>query len=294
MIIASGRAAAAFSILSTNGETIAAALADIADGQPDTNARFTWGTGTQTTASTFRLRADWTIGQAPGVFLLSNLSLPPGTRIDCFLRRVGDAPGSYTYQPAAWISSTRVFAHPRGGGRSALFWFKPGATAILGVEFRIFNDVNGAASIAAGTAFTIGEAVAPLQTTEIDVGPDVAWPWIDPTTTKINWNEAPRPTPGSPYRQLTFKLPADRQLRYYGDPADPNALDYEELLSWIDRGQMAVYIPRYLDESAAFSSYMAHRTALIGMATKLPNITHASGPNFTSDACTVLEAPIPV
>jgi len=293
MIIASGRTAAAWSLLNTSGETIVAGLPSLADGQPDTVTRFTWGTGAQTTSSMFRLRGDWTAAVAPGVFMLSNISLPPGTRIECWLRRVGDPAGTYPYEPAAWVSSTRIFAHPRGGGRNAVFWFKPGATAVIGVEFRIFNDVNGAATIPASTLFILGEAVAPLRTTEIDVGPDVAWPWLDPTTTKINWNDAPRPTPGSPYRQLTFKLPADRQLHYYGDPNDATTLDYEALLSWIDRGQMAVYIPRYLDESAGFSSYMLHRTALIGMATKLPNVSHASGPNFQSDMCTVMEAPIP-
>jgi hypothetical protein len=39
---------------------------------------------------------------------------------------------------------------------------------------------------------------------------------------------------------------------------------------------------------------MLHRTALIGMATKLLAATHVSGPNFTSDACTVMEVPIQV
>jgi len=293
MIIASGRTAATWTILNTNGETVVAGLSDIADGQPDTVARFTWGTGAQVLTSTFRLRGEWTPPVAPGIFMLSNISLPAGTRIECWLRRVGDPGGTYPFQPPAWILSQRVVAHPRGG-RTAIFWFKPGATAVIGVEFRIFNDVAGVVAIPASTAFTLGEAVAPLQTTEIDVPPDISQPWIDPTTTKINWNEAPRPTPGSPYRQLSFKLPADRQLRYFGDPNNAAALDYDELLSWIDRGQTAVYIPHYLDESAAFSSYLLHRTAMIGMATKLPAPTRASGPNFTSDACTVLELPIPV
>ncbi|MEP7043325.1 MAG: hypothetical protein ABI843_09690 [Dokdonella sp.] len=294
MIIASGRAAATWTILNTNGETIVSGLSSIADGKPDTLARFKWGTNAQNLLSTFRLRGEWTPPIVPGWFGLSNIGLPAGTRVECWLRRPGDPGGTYPYQPAAWLNNQRVVAHPRGG-RTVWFWFKPGATAVLGVEFRIFNDVDNVVAIPPATQFDLGEAVSPLLTTEIDVESDWQQYWIDPTTSKIEWTQSPSPTPGSPYRQLTFRLPADDDTVFYGDPASPSAIDYDELLSLIDRGQTAVYVPWYLDGSGNISSYLAHRTAMLGVTTKLPTVSHFDGPLFqSSDAVTVIEAPIPV
>ena len=96
------------------------------------------------------------------------------------------------------------------------------------------------------------------------------------------------------YRQLTCKLPADVQERYFGDASNPTGLDYEKVFAKLDRGHAGVYIPRYLDESGAFSPQLLHRTAFIGVATKLPKAQHKAGAYFDSSAITTVEAPIPV
>jgi hypothetical protein len=281
-----------WTVYGTPGALMVSSPANLSDGRPDTLARLQWMTGTQTTASVLHLRGDWTSGAiVPRIAGLSNLSLPVGTLIGVSFRRSTDAVGTYPYTPAMQATTQRVFQGPRGE-QTAWLIVNPGATAIVGVDIAIFNDVDGTASIPASSQFTLGEA--PITAgTEIDI--DTTWDMttIDPTTVAFSWSRQPYSVPGCPYRQLTVKTPMDVQTAYFGDIATPTVVDYEELMAKLDRGQSCVYIPRYLDAAGAFSVQLLHRTAIIGVATMLPKATHKAGPYFDSTPITVVEAPIP-
>jgi hypothetical protein len=139
----------------------------------------------------------------------------------------------------------------------------------------------------------LGEVVL-YEAEEIVIDKDWTDEWIDPTTSEFSWSRQPYVPPGTPYRVLNFSLPLRHQKKYFGDPAALGDLDYEELLAKIDRGQRCVYVTRWQNPDGTFSGQLLHRTARIGLATKLPKINHRAGPNFDSTAVTVVESPIPV
>lgn len=262
------------------------------DGRPDTVGAFTWLTGAQTTSSTFRLRYDWTTPIVPRIVGFSNISLPVGTKVQVAFRRTADTAGTYPYAGAMLASSQRIFAGPHGQ-RSCWLLGQTGMAAIKGVEFQIINDVNGAASIAAAAPFTIGEVF-------IGAGDDLpvakGWSpkWSDPPP--VNASGSRQGYPGyiePPYRTLTAKLPTKRQEAFFGDPAALASTDIEELFAKIDRNQVALYVPRYLDANLAFSAQMLHRTALLGVAQKLPEFDHIAGTWFNGGTLQVVEYPIP-
>ena len=56
---------------------------------------------------------------------------------------------------------------------------------------------------------------------------------------------------------------------------------------------MALYVPRPRGAPGAFSPQLLHRTAILGITTKLPKVSRKSGQYFDSTPITVVEAPIP-
>ncbi len=272
MIIGHSRPTAATWTVSGTG---AAILADQFDaGRPDMLSRLRWLSGTQTTASVLRLRADWTTAIVPGLLHLAGGGLPVGTKIEVAWRRAGDAAGTYPYLPAAWANPQRVVAGIRGE-RLCTILVKPGATPAVGCEVRIYNDVSGSPAIPASAEILLG-AVIPCAATEVDIDADWSIDLVDPT--------ADNPT-ALPYRSLSFAWAADDQETILGTRA--------QLLARIDRQRRSVYIPRHLDAAGQFDVLMTHRTALIGMLGKPPGARHATGPYFTSSVGNVTEVPVP-
>lgn len=277
MIIGHSRPAGITWSVSGTGAAIVSPTDQLTDDRPDTLTAFTWLTGTQNTSSVLRLRGDWTSGAIiPQLAGLSNISLPVGTKIQVAFRRASDPAGTYPYAPTMYNATQRIVGGPRGEKTA---WLVPSdvATPVVGVEFQIYNDVNGVASIVAGQQFWIGEAVVcpvidfcPAQKPSIEI--------IDPTTFK--------PTiPGIPFRRLNFAIRTDDQSKYIGD--------YARLIAKIDRGQSAVYVLRWKNPDDTFSADLLHAHAFIGKATKLPSAQHESGALFSSGVCTVDEDPIP-
>jgi hypothetical protein len=293
-VAASGPGGTGQAIISPVG---AAGTNNLFDGRPDTTCRFQWPTGaSQTTSTIMRIRADWTATQiAPLLSWISNISLPVGTKITLALRRASDTLGTYPYTTfTAYNNGQRIVGNPRGERVCGIFLPLGGSVGtILGAEWQISNDVNGSASIAPGTLFNIGElAIAPGA--DLDIAAGWSLRTIDPTINDTDANENPIPEPGVPYRQFAFSLPVDEQKIYFGDPSNPTATDYEELFAFLDRGQYAIYAPRFLDDVGAFDAQAAHRFTFIGRATSLPSWDQASGKFWQNrTGATVREAPIP-
>ncbi len=279
--------------VSGTGAALVSAPENLDDGAPDTLTAFTFNTGAQTHGDHLPLarRLDVRSDRARiGGF--SNLLLPPGTKLQMAFRRPGDAAATYPYVPAMENNGQRIVLGDMGERRVWIL-VKTGAVPVIGVEYQIINDVNGVASLPPGLPFQGGEAVITAGT---DMPIDKEWgdDPIDPTVVNYSPNRQPYPDPGTPYRQLDFKMPLARMKQVYGDPADASALDYKALFAKMNRGQTCVYVTRYLDEAGVFSAQLLHDTAMLGIATKLPKLNHKAGPLFVSDSGTIIESPIPV
>ncbi|MBA8886168.1 hypothetical protein FHW12_000359 [Dokdonella fugitiva] len=280
-----------WSVNTANGAAIVSDTAQLGDGRPDTLTSFTWITGTQNTSSIFRLRYDWSTAIVPGLVGLMGMSLPAGTKVSVAFRRPSDTAGTYPYSPSMAAASQRAIAGIHGG-RNAWLRVNTGASAVSGCEIQIWNDVNGVAAIAAAAPFTTGEAVI-AQAAEVQVA--AGW--------TLTWGDPPQPNMSSsgqgysayvppPRRTFSFRFPVDDQNAYFGNTS-ASALDYEQVIALMDRAQPCVYVPRYLDDSGAFSAQLMHRTAIIGVATKVPQLGQKSGPYFDGGGGVVLEYPVP-
>ncbi|MBN8714154.1 MAG: hypothetical protein J0H50_09270 [Xanthomonadales bacterium] len=176
----------------------------LTNGRPAAAARLQWLSGTQTTASVLTLRGTWTTACAPRVVALLGLTLPVGTLITLAFRRPADA--DYTY--LADLPSQRVVQLP-DGSRCAWFALDAGLDPVIGVEYRIHNDVNGSASIAAGSAIDIGEAwVGP--TFEVCLRRSMQDHVIDPTAKRRSYGSQTFASQRLPYRSIQLELVPQR------------------------------------------------------------------------------------
>jgi hypothetical protein len=143
MLISYGDYSLSFAITGQSGSGAAflTPSSAMADGRTGTVTAIRWTDGTQNTNSyveiTVTISDPLAATARQGVFGVCNCSLPAGTRVVML-------PGSI---------AQRLVEGARGE-RSA--WFLPAENSNTRV-FRIFNDVNGAASIVAASEFAIGE-----------------------------------------------------------------------------------------------------------------------------------------
>lgn len=123
----------------------------LTNGRPESGTRIQWLSGAQTTASVLALRGIWPSATTIRLCGLVGLTLPVGTKIVCGLRRPKDS--GYNYHPAECRVVQRI-----DGVRVAWFPFDADLDPCIGVEFAVYNDVNGSASIEADSTFSVGEA----------------------------------------------------------------------------------------------------------------------------------------
>lgn len=273
------------------GSAILGTTAQFTDGRPDTLGRIQWIGGAQTTSSGTSLRADWAAAQAIRVCALSNISLPPGTSVNVSFRRAGDAAGTYPYVPSGDTNNPQRIQQLERGEQTIIFVMPVGTTPVIGARFTFVNDVNGVASIAASSTFTIGQVII-RSGLECDIKPGWSIKRTDPTVSNFS-NQTPYTNPGSPFRVFQFEFPLDVQTAYYGDAAAPTLIDYEEIVAKLDRGKSVFYLPRYRNAAGVIDPQILHRAAFLGTLTQLNTVTQKTGPYFDSDRFTVLESPIP-
>lgn len=201
MKISYNRPAIAWSLLGAGATWLSDdAGAALTNGRPAAVSRLQWLSGAQTTASILTLRGTWATAFAPGVLALLGLTLPVGTLITLAFRRPADA--GYTYQ--ADVASQRVVQLP-DGSRCAWFVLADGLDPVIGVEYRIHNDVNGSASIAADSAVDVGEAwVGP--TFVVNLRRTMQDHVIDPTVKRRSYGSQTFAAPRLPYRSVQLEL----------------------------------------------------------------------------------------
>jgi hypothetical protein len=271
----------------------ASTIANAKDDRPATLAEFTWPTGgSQTTGTVMHIKGDWSARAfAPRLVGLLNVSLPVGTKVSASFRRPGDTLGTYPYAPTIYNNGQRIVAGARGE-RTCWILLPTGASACLGVDIQISNDVNGSASIPPGLSFTSGELVV-CGGADWDIQPGWSQYEVDPTVRDFDPVRRPYAAPGTVYRELDFTFATDTLATYVGDSTNPTAMHLRDLIAAIDRGQSAVYVARYVDANNTFDAVMLHSMAFIGTVQKLPRIGHKAGGFYSSGSTTVIESPIP-
>lgn len=269
MLISYSRPAITWSLIGAGAAWLSDdAGAALTNGRPASVSRLQWLSGAQTTASILTLRGVWGSAFAPRVLSLLGLTLPVGTLITLAFRRSADA--GYTYQ--ADIASQRIVQLP-DGSRCAWFVLADGLDPVIGVEFRIHNDVNGAAAIAADSTFDMGEAwVGP--TVEIPHASD--WKDIDndPSVTRRSKGSQPFTAPVRGFRTLQVPF-AIAQLSAVRAGGLAGGADQQLLRAATRAGQRVAAVTRFDTPSEI------QRTAVFGVA-RFDAIAHLSGPNYIS------------
>lgn len=269
MKISYNRPAIAWSLLGAGAAWLSDdAGAALTNGRPAAVSRLQWLSGAQTTASILTLRGTWATAFAPGVLALLGLTLPVGTLITLAFRRPADA--GYTYQ--ADVASQRVVQLP-DGSRCAWFVLADGLDPVIGVEYRIHNDVNGSASIAADSAVDLGEAWVG-QTVEIPHASD--WKDVDndPSVIKRSKGSQPYAVEVRGYRSMQVPFSIVKLAAVRGGGLEGGA-DMQLLRAAVRAGQRVAAVTRF-DTAAEIQ-----RTAVFGVA-RFDAIAHLSGPNYLS------------
>lgn len=238
----------------------------LVDGSPTRATRIQWLSGAQTTSSVLGLRAAWATAIVPRVAGLVGLTLPVGTLVALALKRPSDT--GYSYQTSTY--SQRVIALP-GGSRCVWFVLAEALDAIEAIEFQLINDVDGSASIAADSAFDVGELWVGVGA---QIPHDRAWERgvVDPSARKRTLGGQLRSVPRRSWRSLNVQFaPHDNQVWSTIEPA----LTGYQLCAVITRWDVAADIPQHM---------------LLGIATKIGAARHLGGPYFSA-SCTVEELP---
>lgn len=256
------------------------------DNRPDTLCRFSWITGAQTTLSVTKIRAEWPNAITPRAVSMLNIKLPDGLLIRTNWRRSSDPAGTYPYHPTSYNSNQRSIMGPRG---EVTRWelLAAGADPCVGMEIELVNNVNGLVGVTAGRVFEIGD-IGIWQGNEFEIDRKWGIGWTDPTSARFDSFNQPHPTLGFPARTFKWKFP----LEWFDNIFSPASTSLESLIAKMDRGQVCAYIPRYTDDGV-FNEHRLHRTAMIGMATDLPDYDHEAGQYFSNTQIVVKEIPIP-
>ncbi|WP_430391066.1 hypothetical protein [Dyella sp. 20L07] len=243
----------------------------LTNGRPAAVVRLQWLTGAQTTASVLTLRGTWAAALTPGMVGLVGLSLPIGTLITLAFRRPTDA--GYTYQ--AGVYQQRVTQLP-DGSRCAWFLLADGLDPVIGIEYRIANDVSGAALIPADSTVNLGEA---WIGTTIDVPHEASWTRgiVDPTTVRRSKGGQLFGVPAKTWRSLSVRLSASPLSEVSGDGLQ--GTDWEQIEGELAAAGRCVVVPRWRGQTADY----LQRTVLFAVASKQGDVEHLAGNLFSRD-----------
>lgn len=253
----------------------------LTDGIPARNARLQWmsvaGGGTDYmrliilfSGASVSLRAACVLG----------LTLPPGTQL-----RVDFMAGHST--PATVATSAARTIRFADGTTGAWFVFPPGLSAVNRCDLVIFNDVDGAASIAAGTVFDIGE-IAAMPALEIEIEREWGDERIDPTESEISRDSQPLSVGRQSYRRYEMTLVADSAAAVRGGGL-AGGMDWDKLRAALLGDARVMAVPRWQTPLGAVDTAALHATAIYGVG-RLGRVTHLGG-DYYNAPITFQEAP---
>lgn len=265
MLISTDRPAITWT-LPTGGSWLTDADA-LTNGRPSSVSRLQWLSGAQDTDSVLTLRGSWSAELVPRVLCLLGLTVPVGTLVTLAFMRPADS--GYTYLEDE--PSQRVVQLP-DGSRCAWFVLDEDLDAVIGVEFRIHNDVDGDAVISADSTLDIGEAWIGGA---VEVLHEKGWKnfQTDPSITRRSLGSQLFTSERRAYRSLQMTFVASPLPQVRGG-ALANGQDWETLRAQLRAAARCAVVPRF-DTVAEI-----HRTALFGAATTA-DITHLTGPLYS-------------
>ena len=243
--------------------------------RPRSKTQFTWTSGAQTTATTMTLECAWTGAISPGAVAILGTDLPAGLPVAIKVWN-----GSAFVTPAAPSGGSIV---QRPDGRVFAIALAAGIAATTRLQLILTNNIAGATVMAGDQLFTAGELwVGPSE--ELVLINDWQPMWEDSSKYAWSFDQQASVRGGVARKLFTFTPKLMKEDDIYGSDSDPTALDLDALLGNMFGGEPGLFIPRYMDDSGAYSNRLAARTAVFGVATQMPSNPHLTGPWYKPGA----------
>lgn len=261
----------------TAGGSLSADDAPLTDRAPASRVALTWANGSQTSSTTVGLIA--TCDVTPRVIAMLGTDLPAGLKIELWGQRTSDASPTYALGGNSLTQTITTFTD---GSRGAWWALDDGLGPLEKLELRLYNDISGSTALAASQELHIGEIVI-AEAIAIDSEADWTFAHQDPSTVRRTLAGQTDRVPRTGYRTLTF-TPA------YGDDAAVRAggldgTDWDHVLANLRANPYCLAIPRHSTAADV------QKTAIFGIATKIPDIAHQAGPIYQPSAITIEEIP---
>lgn len=277
--------------VSGTGASIDTSAAALTNGRPTSLTSFTWLSGAQTTSSTLQLRGTWSGAITPRVVAVLGCSLPAGTNIRVTGSNDGGSTWAVDLDPDVTGADEQRLTQLPSGARVAWFRLPAGITAIDGIQISLINDVDGVASIAASTEFTLGE-VWVSDAAEYAIRRDIASGIVVPTPGERSFIGGQ----GYAVEQLEYRrwqvsiCPVSHDLAL-----DHASMDLDRLRYALSRRQRCAVLPMRgapgCGTAALDDASTIQRTAMFGWATDLGDIRMVENGNVYTMTMTFEEIP---
>jgi hypothetical protein len=235
-----------------------------------------WPSGGQTTSTAVELKMYWGVEQPVRIIPIVGLKggpggatgIPVGTKIIVTGQRLSDsdsAGGTYPYSLGG-NSTTRTVLLPNGD-IGAWIVLPTTNTDLVGIQVKIFNDVNGVTSFLADQFIYPGEIDA-FQGFAFDIKDGQLQAGYDGLPTLLHTvNNQPVAFPAEPFRTNGIQvIPLPRATSFgTSSSAVPS---YEQLIGTLMKGgQSIAFIPSWDNGTGVLDTWMVHQTAIFGVPT---------------------------
>lgn len=252
--------------------------AQLTDRSPQSRTRMYWSAGTQTTASTVSLVADCDV--TPRVVALLGITLPPALKVELWGKRTADTGNTYNLGGNSQSQDTVTF----DDGSVGIVWVLADALdQVEKLEFRFFNDVAGAAAIVASTVFEIGEVVIG-NALALDINTGGRLGRENPSKTRRTRSSQIDRVARTGYRKLTVTPCVATQAETRGGALD-SSTDWQQAIATLSTDP---YVLAVVDAS---TNTDIQRTAIFGLATKLPDLESLAGTYYGPSELVIEEIP---
>lgn len=261
---------------------LTADLEVMANGRASERARFRWPSGAQTTATYIRLSASWGAALQLASVGIVGCTLPAGTLVKVYY-------AAQSSPTEVLLTSTRLAAHPLGWRSMFLDLLNSGLGALdatSAVTFEIYNDVNGAALIAANSTFEIGEVWCGIGL-DVPIKPSLTLGYEDRSSADVSIYSQPWLLPEVPRRRFAASLALVSEARAFG-----RVQDLEQVHARLLSRQTAVVIPTSFDGNGVFSQALIDARAMLGYFETVPALVHNEARYFDAGEYVFLETPV--
>lgn len=269
------------SLVGTGAEFVGDGTPDkLKDGSPQSVARLGWlSAGSPVITDYVEIQCSVATGKVPRVACLiapstsTATALPIGLKVSVVGRLVSG--GGYTAPLGGNSTSQRTRRLP-GGGVGCFWVFDAGLGACNGFALRIYNDVAGATVFTASTDLDLGELAVMRG---VDVTHKAGWGGDpeDPTITRRTLTSQLNVVERTPWRRFTCDIAMQETAAVRGGGLD-GSMDWLQLTDFLTRKQQCIAIPRWRDSTGTLDTDEINRTAVYGVASKVPGATHLAGP----------------